>query len=103
MKFNQYPTAFEVRYRFLLDNIYEQIDASILNFIDITLGNDDVIQYLEEKGFIIIDIRYEYKNINNENKWGFFGRTTGDGTCVTKRIIWGDVNMCMKMYGDFRR
>lgn len=98
MNNSQYPTAFEVRYRFILDDIYKKIKESRDNFIDVTLGNNEVIQYLEEKGFVVIDIRYEYK----KKQWGFFGRTTGDGTCVT-RIIWGDVTMCMGMYGDFSR
>ena len=100
MKFNHYPTAIEVRYRFILEDIYAKINKSSLHFIDITMYNSDVIKYLENKGFVIVDIRYEY-NIDNDSKtYGFFGRKKGDGHCLC-RIIWGDVDRCMEMYGNF--
>lgn len=101
MKFNHYPTAFEIKYRFILDNIYEEMYNSRNGFIDTTLGNNEIVNFLKEKGFTVIDIRYEYKTISGTRKYGFYGRQIGDGHIIT-RIIWGDVKECLEQYGDFR-
>ena len=83
-----FPTAAELRYKNLLETILEQMEKArrhyCADFIDITLGNDVVINYLIEKGYNVKELRYEYKN----NVYGYYGRQVGDGS-VLVRISWG--------------
>lgn len=95
MTFKHYPTASEVRLRFHLDIIYNKIEASRDGFIDAIISNETAT-FLKERGFSLFDIRYEYGVAG-----GFHGRTDGDGRCLT-RIIWGDVEYCMRQYGYFK-
>lgn len=97
-----FPTATEVRYHWFLTGLLEDIEEAcrtrFVEFLDITLSNRYLEEYLVSKGFTLVGIRYEY----NENKeWGFWGRTDGDGICMT-RIIWGDVDWAMAHNGDYR-
>ena len=99
MKSNQYPTASEVRYKNILDDIYEKIDTSRDGFIDITLSNSCILDFLKEKGFLTFRVMYEY---NENREYGYFGRTKGDGH-VLMRIIWdSNIDFVLETYGDFR-
>jgi hypothetical protein len=103
-----FPTADEVYYSSILENIKEKIFTSGTDFVDITTYNRRIQKYLENKGYILVELRYEYKDSNSEykdtscNDFGFWGRFTGDGTCIL-RIIWGDTDFALRQYGDYRR
>lgn len=97
-----FPTADEVMYENILNNIKESIiKAKIMynDFFDMSLCNQRIIDYLISKGYIVKEIRYEYEEgvIN----YGFYGRTCGDGYYLM-RIIWGDEKHCMSQFGDYR-
>lgn len=77
-------TAFEMKYRYLLASIEEQmVKSSWDNFIDVTLCNHEVEDYLKRKGYKLQEVRYERIN----GVYGFHGRLTGDGE-VKMRISW---------------
>ncbi len=97
----QFPTAFEMDHRFFLQNLQEKMENSRLPFIDITLCNHKIEQYLKDKGYTLMELRYEYKDTEKGKEWGFFGRTTGDGHCLL-RIMWNDHEVYRNTFGDFR-
>lgn len=82
-----FPTAAELYYKDLLENLLDQMKKArshyYADFIDVTLGNNTVINYLIEKGYNVKELRYEYKN----NVYGYYGRQAGDGS-VLVRISW---------------
>ena len=92
-----FPTAQEVYYKWILADILNKINKSNQNFIDITLCNDRINDYLTNKGYVLKELRYEYK----DNIFGFWGRTSGDGHCLL-RISWGDSKFDLSQEGDFR-
>lgn len=97
-----FPNADEVYYEHILNNIKESIIKARIkhnDFFDMTISNTRIINYLISKGYIVKEIRYEYKS--GSINYGFYGRTCGDGNCFM-RIIWGDEQYCMSQLGDFR-
>lgn len=79
-------TAIELRYRSLLKGLENQmIEASrrCEEFIDLTLCNHEVTDYLISLGYKIKEVRYE----TIDGEYGYHGRDTGDGTVKT-RISW---------------
>ena len=100
MKFTYFPTAIEVKYHNNIQNIYEYMAIARQSFIDVSIANHEIENYFTEKGFKVIDIRYD-RDLVDKNKFGFYGRTSGDGRCY-KRFIWGNVNDAMTTFGDFR-
>ena len=100
MKFTYFPTAIEVQYHHIIKNIYECMENARQSFIDIAITSHEIENYFTEKGFKVIDIRYDL-DLVDKNKFGFYGRTSGDGICY-KRFIWGNANDAMSTFGDFR-
>lgn len=93
-----FPSAIEVKYNNLLNNIKEyMLKAHMqgLSFIDITLINQEVTNYLNKKGFCCNEIRYEY---DKNNRYGYHGRMKGDGICIM-RIGWA--GGCLNTHGNF--
>jgi hypothetical protein len=77
-------TAIEMKYRFLLANLEESMLKRRDGYIDVTLCNDELENYLRSLGYDVKYIRYEF---NTHNEWGYWGRDTGDGAIMT-RISW---------------
>lgn len=98
---NQFPTAFEMEYRFLLQNLHEDMLKARMPFVDITLCNREVEEYLRNKGYILKELRYDYKKTEKGDEWGFWGRTSGDGH-VLLRVMWNDHDQYRNAFGDFR-
>jgi hypothetical protein len=76
-------TAFEMKYKYLLKNIEEKMLESYQGFIDMTLCNHEVEDYLKSKGYSLQEVRYE----RIDGVYGFHGRLTGDGE-IKMRISW---------------
>jgi len=96
-----FPTAAEVSYRNILLSIRSEIEAAskeCRDFIDMTLCNDDISIYLYHKGYQLNEIRYEHKEINGIQKFGYHGRTAGDGV-IKLRISWKGPSLNVK--GNF--
>lgn len=108
----KFPTAFEMKYRSLLENLQEKMESAHRSFLDVNMCNDEVEKYLRELGYSVTEIRYQYVSDpkpfdgpvttnGNGQVFGYFGRKTGDGQ-ILNRISWGDHSFNMNCFGDYR-
>lgn len=98
-----FPIAVEMNHFHFLQDLKEKIEHvaryRYAKFVDYGMPcNDEIKKYLEDRGFTVVEIRYE----NSCGEYGFWGRTDGDGD-VAIRIIWGgDPKVVMNTFGDCR-
>ena len=94
-----FPTAAELRYENLLKDILNKLNTArgsyCVDFIDVAMANNTVVNYLIEKGYTVKEIRYEYK----DKVFGYYGRQIGDGSVYIRISFNGNMNHIL---GDFR-